>query len=308
MIAWRCPAPATLRRFRTRGARGFTLIEVLVVVAIIALLVAILLPALSRAKEQARQSVCLSNLHQQGIGFTSYSAENKAYLPWVGTFRYSLALGAYYLGITGPGSRDWIKVGPGALYPRYVGNNPDIFFCPSNKLATGDDPQRGKDAFVNRHLHPKKGDPQYVDSGNHGNSPFGAYGYALPAAPGQHPRYAGAKMYPREVMDGSPFFDYANDPTELTDAQAQSFLGHFPQPFRGVHKMHALESDAYFGGYVGFHINGFNVLYGDIHARRVPDPDKRIVKGTGGGSRYTIGKLFDTGKPYMVWDYFSRNP
>lgn len=44
--------------------RGFTLIEVLVVVAIIALLVAILLPSLSRARENARATVCATNIRQ----------------------------------------------------------------------------------------------------------------------------------------------------------------------------------------------------------------------------------------------------
>ncbi len=61
--------------------RGFTLIELLVVVAIIALLISILLPSLNRAKEQARQIVCATNLKTQYDGATFYAADNGDFLP-----------------------------------------------------------------------------------------------------------------------------------------------------------------------------------------------------------------------------------
>lgn len=55
-----------------KEAPGFTLIELLVVIAIIAILAAILFPVFARAREQARKTVCVSNVKQLGLAWTMY--------------------------------------------------------------------------------------------------------------------------------------------------------------------------------------------------------------------------------------------
>ena len=56
--------------------RGFTLIELLVVIAIIALLLSIMLPSLSTAQQEAKSTLCLSNLRQLSHGWYMYADEN----------------------------------------------------------------------------------------------------------------------------------------------------------------------------------------------------------------------------------------
>jgi prepilin-type N-terminal cleavage/methylation domain-containing protein len=161
--------------------KGFTLMELLVVIAVISLLMAILTPVVQRVRRNAKESVCQSNLRQWGMVFKMYTDEFDGNL-----IRNNDELAWYY------------------PIREYYGNTADLLLCPSavkpsNPYGSGAEPLYGGSLLAWGYLLPR------------GNKPgWGGYGsYGL-----NHWAY----MYNKELGDGCSAFSYSYSYSYFTDA------------------------------------------------------------------------------------------
>ena len=121
-------APCAISSDRNQNSRGFTLVELLVVVAIIALLSAILFPVFGTAREKARQISCASNMRQLGLGILQYSADYDESLP-SGSYQYAViptACGGSSVDL--PDGEGWAS----QIYPYVKADG--VFICPDDNF------------------------------------------------------------------------------------------------------------------------------------------------------------------------------
>ena len=119
--------------------RGFTLVELLVVMAILGLLTALLVPALRQARAAAQRAACAANLHHVGTAIHLYANDFDDHIPFGPAGRPVTGSNFY----TSEGSvtsllslEDGAPVGLGLLLQAYLARQPTVLFCPGADQAS----------------------------------------------------------------------------------------------------------------------------------------------------------------------------
>jgi prepilin-type N-terminal cleavage/methylation domain-containing protein/prepilin-type processing-associated H-X9-DG protein len=125
--------------------RGFTLIEVLVVIAIIAVLVALLLPALANGKAQAQRAACASNIRQLSLAWLLHAGDHDDWLVNNHGINETLLRRENWANnmedlLISEGNTNLALLTSGQLAP-YLSGSTAVFKCPSDKVLAENGPR-----------------------------------------------------------------------------------------------------------------------------------------------------------------------
>ncbi len=225
-----------------RGMRGFTLVELLVVISIIALLIALLLPALARAKAQAMRVVCASNLRQLALATREYAGEYRGqYMPTIASnypfgsysgrpYQYNIpgyGLELLYYGGPAPTNstpQDQI-VQPGILTPNATGValmfSPEAGFASENLIPSNYYNLQGNLTsfyFFSSYCY-------WVDHGYYSGAPYATAGPGVMTGTPSPDYSAAYDLMPAWMNGGGGWAWYNNDPKHEPALNAQSSPG-----------------------------------------------------------------------------------
>lgn len=241
---------------RLRKSRGFTLVELLVVIAVIAILAGLLLPALGSAKSKARGISCLSNLKQIGLAAQLYADESNDRLPYnMGAAEIRQAVAQNQFLNWNSAIMDWEVENPGnsntsdntntvllikgGIGP-YTGRSAGVFHCPSDNILSDIQSHAGwQNRIRSISMNAMVGDPGLFNKGgSNTNNPDYKQFFKVGQVPKPSQIFVFIEEHPDSINDG--YFLNKPDQLEWFDLPASYHNGAVNLSFTDGHaEMHS---------------------------------------------------------------------
>ena len=205
--------------------KGFTLVELLVVIGIIALLISILLPSLAKARQAANKVACLSNQRQICLAVRMFANDHKDYLPGAG-YNNGQGVGQYLatgtitdwrvqdpLNTSKPPQSSLVKLG-------YLPRDSSVFRCPQVNVL---DLDGAFEATLGRHVTYMYGFHLGFFGNDYDRSSFEARGVRTPDK--RRPKLSSAKPASETILitETQSWIDFCNPTPNLAPNAVQPF-------------------------------------------------------------------------------------